>query len=394
MPPRRPRRWLRIVLAVAIAAAVGAGAVLQWDWVRARAADAADQVSRWSTKLRDTAATLPAAEVEARTVTGESVTALLVIGTGEGDSAFALLSVPPSGPPALVVLPQSMLVSVPGYGEFRLVDALAFEGPDLVALSVINQFGVRVDHVAAIPAGTVASAVDVPLTVNLVSPFFVEEGGVVRRVVDAGPSDVTPAIVESLLVDPGDGDPFSWVQRQGATWRAILARVLRQPSVADRLLLEAGGQDVADLMVTVAGRDDTVIATVPVERAESAYEGTVAPVPDRVDGFVAERLGHALIRPGGRPRIEILNGNGRVGATRTVAETLVRLGFHLVRTDNADRFDYPETIVIGQGTQNEGAAREVAAALARGSLQLEVRAPSAVVDVSIIVGGDIPAEEG
>jgi hypothetical protein len=66
----------------------------------------------------------------------------------------------------------------------------------------------------------------------------------------------------------------------------------------------------------------------------------------------------------------------------------------LIRTDNADAFDYPQTLVIGQGQHNEAFAREVAVALGRGSLQLEVRAPSSVVDVSIIVGEDIPAEEG
>jgi hypothetical protein len=253
---------------------------------------------------------------------------------------------------------------------------------------------VRIDHVVALPPATIATGVDLPVPVELAAPFFVAEGGAVRRVVDAGTSVVTPEVLETLLVEPGESDPFSWIQRQGAAWRAILTRVGEQPAVADRLVLEAGGQEAADLLVTVAGRADTVIATVPVERAASTSADTVAPVSVRVDAFVAERLGHALIRPDGRPRIEILNGNGQVGATRTVAETLVRLGFHLVRTDNADRFDYPETLVIGQGAQNEGPAREVAGALGRGSLQLEVRAPSAIVDVSIIVGEDIPAQEG
>jgi len=383
-----------VVAAVVVVGALGAACVFQWDWVRARADDVAGQVSRWSTSLRNTAATLPEAEVDARTLTGESAAALIVIGSDENDAAFALLSVAPTGPPAVVILPQPMLLSVPGYGEFRLVDALQFEGPDLAALAVTNEFGVRIDRVVAVPAGTLATAVDQPVTVDLATPMFVDEGGTIQRVVDAGESEVSPQVLETLLVTQGEGDPFEWLQRQGAVWRAVLDAVVARPAVADRLLIESGGSAAADLLVTVAGNDDAVVATVPVERAQSASPDTLAPVTDRIDGFVAERLGHLLIRPEGRPRIEILNGNGRIGATRGVAELLVRLGFELVRTDNAASFDYPETIVIGQGQNNEAAAREVAAALGRGSLQLEVREPSAVIDVSIIVGDDIPAEEG
>ncbi|HEX9977220.1 MAG TPA: hypothetical protein VGB41_01210, partial [Acidimicrobiia bacterium] len=192
-----------MVAAVVVVGALGAACVFQWDWVRARADDVAGQVSRWSTSLRNTAATLPEAEVDARTLTGESAAALIVIGSDENDAAFALLSVAPTGPPAVVILPQPMLLSVPGYGEFRLVDALQFEGPDLAALAVTNEFGVRIDRVVAVPAGTLATAVDQPVTVDLATPMFVDEGGTIQRVVDAGESEVSPQVLETLLVTQG-----------------------------------------------------------------------------------------------------------------------------------------------------------------------------------------------
>lgn len=390
----RRRVWPRVLIALAVVVALAGGAVLQWEWVRSRAGDAADQIARWSTRLRDTAATLPEAEVEARTVAGDSTSVLIVIGSGFDDAAFALISAAPAGDPSLVIFPQSMLVSVPGYGEFRLVDALVFEGPDLVALSVTNQFGIRIDRIVAVPAGGIAAAIDGPVPVDLAAPMFQETDGTIRRVLDAGVSEVPSDLLETLLVTQGEGDPFEWLQRQATVWRSILAAVAERPAIADALLSESAGSIAADLLVTVAGRDEAVLVTIPVERAESRSPETLAPVTDRVDGFVAERLGHLVIWTGVRPRIEILNGNGKVGTTRGVATVLVRLGFRLIRTDNADRFDYRETLVIGQGRQNETAARQVAAALGRGSLQLEVRAPSAVVDVSIIVGDDIPAEEG
>ena len=105
------------------------------------------------------------------------------------------------------------------------------------------------------------------------------------------------------------------------------------------------------------------------------------------------RLGHLLLRAGERPRVEVLNGNGRIGATRVVAEAVVRRGFRVVRTDNADRFDYATTLVIAQGEEAQEAAREVAGIVGAPAVYLEEAAPSLVVEVSIIVGLDIPAGE-
>jgi hypothetical protein len=72
---------------------------------------------------------------------------------------------------------------------------------------------------------------------------------------------------------------------------------------------------------------------------------------------------------------------------------VVRRGFRVVRTDNADRFDYPTTLVVAQGQDAVEAAREVAGVVGAGSVYLEEASPSLVVDISIIVGLDIPAGE-
>jgi hypothetical protein len=230
--------------------------------------------------------------------------------------------------------------------------------------------------------------------VDLTSPLFAQGPSGVERLVPAGPSVVSPELLERLLVEAGDGDPFEFIQRQGAAWRAILEQVAADPRVADRLLAEGGGTAAADLLLSAAAHRGGVVATIPVERAESVAGSGLAPVSSRSDAFVAERLGHLLIRAEGRPRIEILNGNGRIGTTRVVAEVLVQNGFRLIRTDNADTFDHDTTLVIAQGDHAAAAAREIVELLGRGSLFLEVRAPSGVVDVSIIVGDDIPSGEG
>ncbi|MEX2419749.1 MAG: LCP family protein [Acidimicrobiia bacterium] len=391
--PGRKRRRLVLVFVVGLAMVAGAAGYFYRDWVAARASEAQSLVAGWSTSLRDLAAAIPEAEIDSRAV-GESRSMLVTLGSAEGGSAFALVAVSPSGIPTVIVLPQTLLLAVPGFGEFRLIDALAFEGPDLAALAVTNQFGVRIDQVVALERGAVAAAMPGPVTVDLTAPMFARGDAGIERLVPAGQSVVTPELLETLLVEAGEGDAFEFIQRQGAAWRTILEQVATDPRVADRLLAEGGGTSAADILVTVAGHDAGVVATIPVERAESVAGSGLAPVSGRADAFVAERIGHLLLRPEGRPRIEILNGNGRIGTTRVVADVLIRHGFRLVRTDNADSFEYAGTLVIAQGGEHQATAREIVELLGRGSLFLEVRAPSGVVDVSIIVGDDIPSGEG
>lgn len=382
------RLWGAVLLA-----AIVIGGWLARSQIASAAGEVADVVGGWSTTLRDVAAAEPRTEVGLRSVTGESASVLVVVGRQEGDAAFALLAVGPDGEASVVVLPQDLLLAVPGFGEFRLVDALVFEGPDLAALSVTNQFGIRIDSVATVGQEELAGGLPAQMQLDLVSPFFEASADGVTRVLDAGPVSVDGPMIERLLTVAGAGDEFEWMQRQGAAWNAILAGVGADPGVADAVMGE--GSAAADLLLTVAGNDDTKVATVPVTGAQSSM-GVDALVPSsgQADDFVANRLDHLLLKPEGRPRVEILNGNGRIGTTATVASVLIRHGFKVIRTDNAENFDFAETLVVAQGDDAEQAAREITELLGRGLLFLEVRAPSGVVDVSIIVGKDIPSGEG
>ncbi len=323
---------------------------------------------------------------------------LVTLGSGEVDAAFALLVADPAGPPLLVVLPQDLLLAVPGFGEFRLVEALIFEGPNLAGLAVTNEFGVRVDGVAALAAGAIARSGVEPVTVELSAPLFIEAAdGAVTRAVPEGPTVADAADLEMLLVTEGAGDAFEFLQRQSGVWRGLLDAVAIDPGVADRITAGSGAAAAAasDLLLTLAADPDTLIATIPVSGAQSVTGvDALVPATTQASDFVRQRLGHLLLRPEGRPRIEILNGNGRIGTTASVAAALVRDGYRVIRTDNADSFDYQESLVVAQGEDAERAARDIVALLGRGLLFLEVRAPSGVVDVSIIVGHDIPSGEG
>ena len=389
----RARWWWVAVLLVL--GALTAGGWAGRAWLGEAAARASARVEEWATRLQDIAASVPQAALEERTGLVGSHSALVVLGEGPGDCAFALLALSPEGVPSLTLLPSTLLGVVPGYGEFTLAEALAFEGPDLAALTVVNEMGVRLDEVVVLGTGDLAAALPAAVTVDLPVPLLTAEDGGLLQVLGAGVQPLAPAAVEMLLVTAGSGDPFEWMQRQGAAWRGILAAVIADPEVADRLAAfsSAGSSVAADLIVTAATADGLLLGAPPVEAVSTAGGEALALSAGAAAEFVPSRLGHLLLMAGDRPRVEVLNGNGRIGATRVVAEAVVRQGFRVVRTDNADRFDYAATLVIAQGEEAQQAAREVAGILGVAAVYLEEAAPSLVVEVSIIVGQDIPAGE-
>ena len=75
----------RILALLLVGGLLASGAVFR--------AEIGDAVVGWSTRLRDLAEAEPSTEVGLRSVEGESASALIVIGSGEGDAAFALLTI-------------------------------------------------------------------------------------------------------------------------------------------------------------------------------------------------------------------------------------------------------------------------------------------------------------
>ena len=311
--------------------------------------------------------------------------------TGAGRS-YALFATSPEGVNTVVLFPPGLLSIIPGYGDFALSQAALFEDVDLAALAVSNMLGIRIDHVVAIEPGQLTEALFDGLVVDLPVPLIVEEGDGARVLADQGLAERSAAVVEVLLTTVGDGGELELMQRQGAVWEALLAAMVAAPDLGDRVIALAGPG--GDLLAAAASDEELSITAVPVDRTSIGQSDAFTLDQDALPAFVSDRVAHLLLREGARPRAEVLNGSGQIQATSIVAESLVNRGFQIIRTDNANAFDYEESQVIAQGRDNRAIAEEVVKMLGTGELVLEVRAQSGVVDVSIIVGQDIPSPEG
>lgn len=83
------------------------------------------------------------------------------IGTGRTDTII-LLHIPRigGGKPTLVSIPRDSYVSIPGYGWDKINASFSYGGPKLLAQTVEQNTGLRIDHYAEIGMGGLAGVVD------------------------------------------------------------------------------------------------------------------------------------------------------------------------------------------------------------------------------------------
>lgn len=376
------RSWSGIALVTVLV-----GGLLASPWLRGR-------WSEWTTSLRADAEAVDVESVLGTGQTGDEAAALLVVVTDESGrgASFAILTADEAGAPLALLVPAPLFVTLPGYGEFQLADAPLFEDASFAGLVLTNATGLRFDTVALVGPDEMTAVIGGELGVGLRSDYVIMGDTGETLVAAAGSSRVDAATATMMLIDPGGSDVLGWVERQAAVWDAVLGAAVAAPQIAERLASVAA--DPAEGKAAVAAALGASVTLIPVDRtgAGGDADGFVLDTAE-ADSFMAARLGGRLVAAEPRPRLELLNGNGRLQGARGVAEVLIGSGFRVVRTDNAVTFDYDTTLVIAQGRDNILPAQEVVALLGLGAVELELRAPSSVVDLSIIVGHDVPEAE-
>jgi hypothetical protein len=87
-------------------------------------------------------------------------------------------------------------------------------------------------------------------------------------------------------------------------------------------------------------------------------------------------------------KVEVLNGCGIDGLARIVGNRLRSTGFDVMTLDNADRFDYPESIVVDRLGSPDEADRVAEALGISNRIQQIVPDPFRIESVTVIIGKD------
>lgn len=321
-----------------------------------------------------------------------------------------------SGAATILLVPASVTAEVPGHGIAALGDAFAIgEGPlldaaldNLLSLDLDTTVGISRQAWASLFTRVGGLTVDVPERLR-----ERDADGTATVRFAAGEQFLDgPRLAELLTFRAADERELDTLSRTQLVLTTLLAALAEEPARLDALL--ADGAPMLDLVtpetdlprleelltrLAEAQADGRlVVRTLPVSPLGTGDDESYRVDEARTTQLIGDRF--AASRPtlantqGGR-RLEIRNGNGVPGVSSEVAQRLIPLGFRVLLTGNADRFDHRETRILVYTDDEEqlAVAREVRDALGLGRIELS-EVPQDVVDLTIVVGRDYVESRG
>ncbi len=268
--------------------------------------------------------------------------------------------------PAAIVVPDGMVVTIPGQGDGTMGQAATLPGPSL-RVTVSNALGTWIDHYAVM-----------------------DESGLARLIDDAGGAQI-PA--PQPPTGGPTGPPVVLNGRQGVGYLSIAdpAERLRRWQLLLRGLLggpvEASAGDFAEVddptavSALLAGARGASVDSLPVIQVT---DGLLRPDAAAIQRLVASAFGVPDRTP---IPVIVLNGSGVPGVGELVAERLVPKGFRLVTSENAASFDHTVTSIVVASNADRPLADRVRALLGVGQITVS-GLPSGLGDVTIVVGRD------
>lgn len=132
--------------------------------------------------------------------------------------------------------------------------------------------------------------------------------------------------------------------------------------------------------------EDIALVPMPVKPINVGSQTYFEPQRDEIADLISSWWGVTIESEDVAVRVIVYNGSGEPGIAGTAAQQLIRGGFRVVDTKNADRFDYDTTqIIVQRGDAQRGEpVREVL-----GVGEVVVRpANQEVADIIVIIGSD------
>lgn len=413
------RRWVKVVVAVLVVAAVlavlaglTAGSLWAYAWFRLGAEPVASLDEDAIEALDEDGATAPdgtftavVALVEDRDPTepGEppmiGSVALVQTGGPRGDDA------------AVVMLPTGLRVAVDGSDPMPLREVHETGGADLLVRAVVDHTGIAVDHLLIADTEAIPRLVESVGELEVCAPACelvdgdAARGQVATFVDAAGPAEVEASFARLAATSAA-------VAEQVSTRRIVLSPLASRRAVdvlADRVTTDVSlrGGVVVDVAERLARVGEVAVATLPgVVNPDS---GRLLVLPEQAE------IRFALLRDGGMletdaeddgrailadAQVSVQNGTGTAGYAADIEATLTASGVQVVGTENAASFDVSRTVLRYAG--DDPTAEVVAVLLADvlgGDVELDPvdQVPTFEGDpvtVAVIGGADLEDEVG
>jgi LCP family protein required for cell wall assembly len=276
-----------------------------------------------------------------------------------------------TGDAAMLSIPRDLWVDIPGNGAGKINAAYAYGGPSLMVQTIRENLGIEVNHYVEIDFVGFLTMVDELGGLEMTFPYPARDASSGLSV-EAGAQvlDGEQALAFARSRKYQENQNGRWVsvdandigrtQRQQEVVRAILTELKTPGSIA-----EAG--QIAGSIAQHMTVDATLAASSVAEMAwdfrglvTGSVEGHTLPVyGDTIAGAsvvrAAEPEATAMIQEFtagtvavdlGPVRVQVLNGNGVVGAAGEMSERLAEAGFEIAGVGNAEARDYATTTVV------------------------------------------------
>jgi hypothetical protein len=162
-------------------------------------------------------------------------------------------------------------------------------------------------------------------------------------------------------------------------------------TVLDTDLAASDRRGLASFLNSVPSKDVWIVP-MPVKPVAVGDQRFFEPQRAEITDLVLQWWGVRLDQQRQALRVIVLNGVGTPGVAGKAAQQLIREGFRVVDSRNADRFDYETTrILLYHGTEAD--AQQVRESIGVGDILVE-SAPQDIADVIVIVGSDYKPPAG
>lgn len=325
----------------------------------------------------------------------------------------------------LLSLPRDLWVPISGGGESRINAALSVGGPEALINTIQDYFGIEINHYLQMDFygfKELVSAVD-GIPIYFEHPVRDHKTGL--NVPTAGCITLSPdqalAYARSRAFEyqdetgwhtDGTGDLGRISRQQDFIRRAIQRAVvkgIRNPVTLNQLVNVGIGnvtvddtltaQDIFGLGKRFRTFEPSELETHTLDVVDDVINGAqVLRLADTDDNTATLNIFRGVgTGDGDDPasvQMEVLNGSGTSGQAGTVAEDLGGVGFTVIGTGDAERFDFPTT-VVRYTPGNEAAADLVRRYLAAGAQVEQVDGlPAPVVVVTGLDYAGVNAEPG
>lgn len=287
----------------------------------------------------------------------------------------------------VLLVPTPMLVEVPSLGQQMLADVVrlaGLSGPELLHTTVENALGAAFDDTLLVDDAGLAALLAPSRTMSVVLRDALRvEDAAGALALEAGRQDIDSATAMRLLATRGSEGELQHLVAVQAVIEGWFHR-LRDREVAAATV----GVEPEARALVVAARAVLRYDSVPVVSVATGDDEMFALRSEETRSLLERTMKWTVLGEQPRPRVEILNGTGEVGVTRSVAAYVVPEGVEVTLTGNLPGFGAAATQVVYYRGEDAATAQRIARALGVRNVARATR-PVDVVDVTIVVGADL-----